>query len=58
MGARRYKIDWETIDIVIEVADDPNPQNPYAEADQAHRDQALRELARTVLLRQVNDTST
>ncbi len=58
MGACRHRIDWETIEIVIELAGDPNPQNPYAEADQAHRDQALRELARTVLLRQVNDTST
>ena len=57
MGVKK-KIDWDRIDVVIEVADEPNPNNPYVEVDQAHRDQALRELARTVLLRKVNGAST
>ena len=55
---RSKKIDWDRIDIVIEAADEPNPNNPYAGMDQSHRDQALRELARTVLLRKMNDEST
>ena len=45
MGSSK-KIDWETIELVIEIADHPNPRNPYANMDQAHRDQAFRELAR------------
>ena len=56
MGSSK-KIDWETIEVVIEVAGDPNPRNPYAGMDQAQRDQALRELARRVLLRKVADIS-
>ena len=56
MGSK--KIDWERVEIVIEPAGDPNPKNPYAEVDEPHRSQALRELARTVLLRNVNDVST
>ena len=57
MGSK--KIDWERVEIVIEPASDPNRNNPYAEMDEAHRDQALRELARTVMLRkaEVNDAS-
>jgi|SaaInlStandDraft_7_1057024.scaffolds.fasta_scaffold720674_1 hypothetical protein len=51
------KIDWERIEIVIEPTGEPNPQNPYAQMDQAHRDQALGELARTVLLRKVSENS-
>ena len=50
------KVDWERLEIVIEPAGEPNPHNPYAQMDQAHRDQALRELARTILLRNVNGT--
>ncbi len=57
MGARRKKIDWDSIEIVIEAADDANPSNPYADLDQAHRDQAFGELARTMLLRKVKDES-
>ncbi len=57
MGACGRKIDWETIEVVIEAAQDPNPRNPYAEDDRAHRDQALRELARKMLLRKVKDDS-
>ena len=57
MGSSK-KIDWERIEVVIEVADEPNPRNPYADMDQAHRDQALRELARRVLFRKAKDTST
>ena len=34
-----------------------NPGNPYAEVDQPQRDQAFRELARTVLLRTVSDAA-
>ena len=56
MGHR--KLDWEAVEIVIEAAGDPNPQNPYAELDQAHRDEALRELARRVLLRKVDAETT
>ena len=52
------KSDWEDMEIVIEPVGDPNPNNPYAEMDQAHRDQALRELARALLLRKANDAST
>ena len=51
------KVDWERLEIVIEPAGEPNPQNPYAQMDQAQRDQALGELARRVLLGQANDTS-
>ena len=51
----RKKIDWESLEIVIEPAGEPNPNNPFADLDQAHRDQALRDVARTVLLRIVDD---
>ena len=56
MGSSK-KIDWETIELVIEIADHPNPRNPYANMDQVHRDQAFRELARSILLRMVEDGS-
>ena len=56
MGSSR-KTDWESIEIVIEPAGDPNPNNPYAEMDEPQRSQALRELASTVLLRKASDTS-
>ena len=51
------KPDWEE-EIVIEPAGEPNSNNPYADMDQAHRDQALRELARSLLLRKAQDAST
>ena len=54
----RKKIDWESLEIVIEPVGDPNPKNPYAEMDRAQRDQALRELARKILWRKVNGVST
>ena len=52
------KPDWEELEIVIEPPGEPNPNNPYADMDQAHRDQALRELARSLLLRKAQDAST
>ena len=55
MGSR--KIDWDKVETVIEPACDPNPNNPYAELDPAHRDRVLRQIARSVLLRKVNDAS-
>ena len=55
MGAG--KLDWEAVEIVIEPAGDPNSRNPYVEMDQVHRDQALGELARRVLLRKADDAS-
>ena len=51
MGARRDKIDWSSIPIVIEEESEPNPDNPYAMVSQMQRDQTLREIARSVLLR-------
>ena len=51
------KPDWERIQIVIDRTIEANPHNPYAELDQAHRDEALRELARAVLLRKANNAS-
>ena len=56
MGSK--KIDWDRVEIVTEPAGDPNPKNPYAEVDEPHRRQALRELARTVLLRKADVSST
>ena len=56
MGSR--KPDWEKIAVVMEYDGAPNPKNPYAEMDRAHRDQALRELARRILMRKVNGVST
>ncbi len=50
MGSKR-KTDWQSIRIVIEVADQVNPRNPYADMNQACRNQVFRELARRVLLR-------
>ena len=50
MGTRRSKIDWSSVEIVIEEAE-PNPDNPYAMATQEQRHQTLREIARSVLLR-------
>ena len=51
------KIDWNAVKIVIESRHEVNPKNPYASAGLADREQAMRELARTVLLRKVKTSS-
>lgn len=51
MGARRQKIDWASIHVVIEEESEPHPEHPYAMATPAQRDETLREVARSVLLR-------
>ena len=56
MAVKKH-VDWERIPVVIEPLVAPNPRNPYAQVDQAQRQQALRELARAVLLRTVNDAA-
>ena len=52
--AAKKRVDWERIEVVIDSPVEANPRNPHAQVDQARRDQALRELARAVLLRKVN----
>ena len=56
MAAKKH-VDWERIAVVIDSPVEANRRNPYAQVDQAQRDQALRELARAVLLRKVNDAA-
>ena len=47
----KKRIDWDRIPIVIDENTESNTRNPYANMDPKHRDHALRELARKVLLR-------
>ncbi len=56
--ATRRTIDWESIPVVIEDDCEPNPQNPFSTVTAEQRDEALRELARTILLRRVDQIGT
>ena len=44
---------WDQIPVVIAHSPEPNPRNPYALFTPADRQRAMRNLARTILLRKV-----
>ena len=49
----KSKIDWDQIPVVIDESPEPNPRNPHASSTPAERQRAMRNLARTILLRKV-----
>ena len=49
----KSKIDWDQIPVVIDESPEPNPRNPHALSTPADRQRAMRNLARTILLRKV-----
>ena len=49
----KAKVDWDAIPVVIDDDCEPNPRNPYSVSKPEVREKALRDLARTILLRKV-----
>ena len=49
----KAKVDWDSIPVVIYDNCEPNPQNPYSVSTPEDRKKALRDIARTILLRKV-----
>ena len=47
----KRKIDWDQIPVVIDDSAEANPQNPHASSSPKDRERAMRDLARTILLR-------
>jgi hypothetical protein len=45
------KIDWDQIPVAIDDNAEPNPRNPHALSSAKDREKAMRDHARTILLR-------
>jgi hypothetical protein len=54
----KAKVNWDSIPVVIDDDCEPNPRNPYSVSTPDAREKALRDIARTILLRRAKTIAT